>query len=155
MNAAQDSPQDTGARVRQLRKMAGHSQQQMADAIGCSWSLVSKIEIGTKQLSGALVQRMASLYGVSPDWIAAGQGAAPTRATVRTVYAVPSSEPMILRDRTPAWHLPEGWKGVMDEAMDAKAAAFEAGVNDFGLPVKDAFQPVLSEFERRLKEKEK
>jgi transcriptional regulator with XRE-family HTH domain len=152
MNAPEKGQEDAGARVRLVRKLAAHSQQQMADALSCSWSTISKVETGVKPASEQLMKNIAHSYGVAADWLAAGTGPAPTRATIKTVYPTPETRAMVLREGRES-KLPADWKDRLNGALDTKGSVFEAGVNEFGLPVKDAFRPVLSEFERRLKEK--
>jgi transcriptional regulator with XRE-family HTH domain len=54
-----------GERVRQLRRDAGVSQEDFADACGFARSYMSRIERGTSNLSLDGVQRLAAAFGIS------------------------------------------------------------------------------------------
>jgi transcriptional regulator with XRE-family HTH domain len=52
-------------RVNQLRRERGLTQQQLADAVGCSKMQVSGIERGKREFSYSMMQRFAAALGVS------------------------------------------------------------------------------------------
>lgn len=54
-----------GERVRQLRREAGLSQEDFADACGFARSYMSRIERGTSNLSLDGIERLAVAFGVT------------------------------------------------------------------------------------------
>ena len=53
-------------RLRQIRKAAGLTQQQLADQVGIGKSYVSEIESGRKQINGKLLDAFSRALGCSP-----------------------------------------------------------------------------------------
>ena len=66
---------DTATRLRQLRNLRAIKQEELAAAVGCDRSMISKIEKG-KDPGRALLVRLAEFYGVSVDWLIHGNGTA-------------------------------------------------------------------------------
>lgn len=56
-----------GARVRQLRRDQGISQEDFADACGFARSYMSRIERGTANLSLDAVERLANAFGLTAE----------------------------------------------------------------------------------------
>lgn len=59
--------QTLGARVRQLRRDQGISQEDFADACGFARSYMSRIERGTANLSLDAVERLANAFGLTAE----------------------------------------------------------------------------------------
>jgi transcriptional regulator with XRE-family HTH domain len=57
-------PNWLGARLRELREQAGLTQQQVADAVGCTWEAVSRWERGTREPGWSQVLALAGALGV-------------------------------------------------------------------------------------------
>ena len=68
--------ENVGARVRHVRKQAGMTQIQFCLAIGYSKMQVSFVELGRATPSNAFLQKVASTFNVSYDWLLTGQGKA-------------------------------------------------------------------------------
>lgn len=63
-------PADFGEREKQLRKMHGLNQQEVADRIGTSMSTISRLENGvSNSIEIGLISRLADLYQVSTDFL--------------------------------------------------------------------------------------
>ena len=56
-----------GGNIRTLRENAGYTQSNIAAFMGVDQSLVSKIEKGERALSTDMIEKLASLYGVSVE----------------------------------------------------------------------------------------
>lgn len=56
-----------GARVRQLRRDAGVSQEDFADGCGFARSYMSRIECGTANLSLDAIERLANAFGITVE----------------------------------------------------------------------------------------
>jgi transcriptional regulator with XRE-family HTH domain len=56
-----------GARVRQLRRDAGVSQEDFADSCGFARSYMSRIERGTANLSLDAIERLSSAFGITVE----------------------------------------------------------------------------------------
>lgn len=56
-----------GARVRQLRRNAGVSQEDFADSCGFARSYMSRVERGTANLSLDAVERLAAAFGITVE----------------------------------------------------------------------------------------
>jgi transcriptional regulator with XRE-family HTH domain len=56
-----------GARVRQLRRDAGVSQEDFADSCGFARSYMSRIERGTANLSLDAIERLATAFGITVE----------------------------------------------------------------------------------------
>lgn len=66
-----ESPSAAGGRaerpdVRALRAQLGVSQKEMAEALGCAESTLSKIENGERNPGRLIGERFRKLYGVDP-----------------------------------------------------------------------------------------
>ncbi|WP_445425198.1 XRE family transcriptional regulator [Alishewanella sp. HL-SH06] len=61
-----------GKRVREARKQAGFSQQDLADKIGVKQPTLSELERGISSSSTHLIT-IAKVLGVSPDWLQTGK----------------------------------------------------------------------------------
>lgn len=105
-------------RLRQFRKSAGLSQEQLAEALDISRQAVSKWESGTTSPDIHNIVQLGKLYGVSTDSILLGESPAlkNTDAVPETAYAVqentdtalgtdvthPQEEKLPVRDKFPA-----------------------------------------------------
>jgi len=69
-----DMPPDTATRLRQLRIEKKATQDDVAAAVNVDRSMISKMEKG-KPGGREVVIRLADYYGVSLDWLLAGDGA--------------------------------------------------------------------------------
>lgn len=58
-----------GGNLRQLREGAGYNQQNIADFLGVDQSLISKFEKGERSISTDILDKLASLFGVSTSAI--------------------------------------------------------------------------------------
>lgn len=67
-------------RLRQARKAAGLTQEQLAERAGIKQASVSEIERGLTRTSGYLV-KFAQICGVDPVWLAEGTGASGSTGT--------------------------------------------------------------------------
>lgn len=56
-----------GTRLRALRSEAGYTQDEVADVLGMTQSMVLQIERGTKQLSLLNASKLAKLFGCTID----------------------------------------------------------------------------------------
>jgi transcriptional regulator with XRE-family HTH domain len=55
---------DTGATIRKLRKQRGLTQQQLADAVGCTDAAIRNYERNARTLKGDTLSKMAQALGV-------------------------------------------------------------------------------------------
>lgn len=60
---------DFGARLKELRKQAGLTQQQLASQIGVSKSVVSFYELRERTPSPEVLVKLASVFHVSADYL--------------------------------------------------------------------------------------
>ena len=64
-----------GDRIRQARKAAGLTQQQVADTVGVTKSSVAQWESGqTKNLRGENLVKASKVLGTNPEWLISGHG---------------------------------------------------------------------------------
>ena len=63
----------SGDRIRQLRKMSGYTQEQLAQALSIDRSYYSRIESGKGGCSVDLFVRLSELFGVSLDYLILGK----------------------------------------------------------------------------------
>lgn len=78
--------QAPGARLRQVRRDAGLSAEDLARFAGCSPSAIRNQENGTNGIPAAMARKYAERLGVAPEWILFGTGdMAPSRAAVMTL----------------------------------------------------------------------
>ena len=66
-------PKGIGARIKNLRKERGLTQQTLADELGVTLNYISKIEPGMKVPSIDVLVVMAEYFGVSLDHIVLGK----------------------------------------------------------------------------------
>lgn len=62
----------SGKRLKKLRKQAGKTQEQIAEAVGLEPGTISRIERGVKGLSIDSLLVLSEVYGVSTDYILKG-----------------------------------------------------------------------------------
>jgi transcriptional regulator with XRE-family HTH domain len=62
-------PEDVGSRIRQVRKLRGLTQQQLAAGTHFSLSLIKKVEAGTVPASPALVAEVARVLTIRPAYL--------------------------------------------------------------------------------------
>lgn len=63
-----------GSRLREARKKAGLTQQQLADAVGVDRKSIGNYETGATQPTSANVQRLADAVNVSLQWVTSTSG---------------------------------------------------------------------------------
>lgn len=56
-----------GVRIKQIRRMKGASQKELADVLGCSEAQISHIENGNRKISMDMVERLADFFKISYD----------------------------------------------------------------------------------------
>lgn len=82
------SPNDVdrlvGSRVRMQRMIIGISQEKLGEALGLTFQQVQKYEKGTNRISASRLQKIASVLGVSIDFLYGDSGSA---ASPRTGFA--------------------------------------------------------------------
>lgn len=101
-----------------LRQAIGLGQQQLAARLGVSPSVIQKIELGERALTGAMAQRIADHVGVDVEWLLAGDYTQPPPAI---------SEGVMTRekyDRHRAW---VEHPAPLTDAQWARFQAFTAG----------------------------
>ena len=62
----------SGKRLKELRKQAGKTQEQEAEAVGLELGTISRIERGAKGMSIDSLLMFSEIYGVSTDYILKG-----------------------------------------------------------------------------------
>lgn len=62
----------SGKRLKELRKQAGKTQEQIAEAVGLESGTISRIERGAKGMSIDSLLMFSEIYGVSTDYIMKG-----------------------------------------------------------------------------------
>jgi transcriptional regulator with XRE-family HTH domain len=87
-------------RLRKLRKLHGHSYTSLAEAAGVSRTAVRNIEEARSVPGVDLVESLARALGVSPSWLAYGEGPEPDLSAVIPAEA-PEEEAKPRRRRTP------------------------------------------------------
>ena len=69
-----DNPDaDVGARLRDLRLLAGLSQRELGRRTGLSNSFLSEVENGRRGLGAASLLRLCRVLGASMDWVMTGE----------------------------------------------------------------------------------
>jgi transcriptional regulator with XRE-family HTH domain len=63
---------ETGNRIKQLRKMLGLTQKEIGDTLSCSPSLIGGIERGERLLNRRLSLLLTRAFSVNPDWLNSG-----------------------------------------------------------------------------------
>lgn len=62
-------PKESGQRIRDLRKLAGLTQEQLAETVNISTSALGKIERGLQGISLDLLIELSDFFSVSLDYI--------------------------------------------------------------------------------------
>lgn len=110
-----------GARMREAREAIGLSQSMVAEKLGISQGTLSELERTAKGTSHIVA--FASLYDVSPEWLATGEGLMSTKVTSMGKWTKWPFE-LISRER---WErLTERQKGAVEDAALAKLNEIEA-----------------------------
>ena len=68
-----------GKRLKELRKHYHYTQRDVADLLDISQSQYAKIESGERNLKLTKLDKLCSLYMVTPEYVLYGEGEAPTR----------------------------------------------------------------------------
>lgn len=71
-----DIDRHVGSRVRMRRMMLGMSQEKLGGALGLTFQQVQKYEKGTNRISASRLQHIASILGVSIDFLYEGSATA-------------------------------------------------------------------------------
>ena len=61
-------------RLRILRKRLGMSQEAIGEKLGVTKTAVSKMELGTYQITDTMVKLLCSKFNVNEDWLRTGSG---------------------------------------------------------------------------------
>ena len=79
----------SGKRLKELRKQAGKTQEQVAEAVGLEPGTISRIERGAKGMSIDSLLMFSEIYGVSMDFILKGdKTGAPSDALLEELRAL-------------------------------------------------------------------
>lgn len=100
-------------RLKELRKAAGLSQQELADALSVHQTLISQIEREVVVPSGQLMVELADYFGVSTDYLLGRDevDAAPKSFFVPVLGRVAAGLPLFVAEDIIDWEeLPEAWK---------------------------------------------
>ena len=65
---------DVKDRIRAIRKAAGLTQQEMADKLGISQSVIGNYESGRRQPVDAAVAHICATFGINVEWLHTGTG---------------------------------------------------------------------------------
>lgn len=87
-------------RLKFARKLRGLNQVQLAGKAGVATGTVGNIEAGTRGIQGSAL-KLAKALAVDPNWLADGEGEAPTPAKAAPTPK-PSSAPMAQAETTSA-----------------------------------------------------
>lgn len=60
--------QRLGSEIREVRKARGLTLQDLSDAVSCSTAYLSRIELGSANVSAELLQEISNALAVDPDW---------------------------------------------------------------------------------------
>ena len=66
-------PKESGQRIQELRRKHGITQEELAEKLNISYSMMAKIEIGYKGFSIDLLIELAVFFEVSMEYIVLGQ----------------------------------------------------------------------------------
>jgi len=94
--------QTVNDRVRQLRIAAGKSQAEFANDVDVSHSLLSKIEVGAKDINPKLIDKISTVYKIEPaNWLIDGKGELKFTRPSSTVKFDPATDTLYkeLRER--------------------------------------------------------
>lgn len=61
-------------RLRMLRKRLGMSQESIGEKLGVTKTAVSKMELGTYQITDTMIKLICSKFNVNEDWLRTGSG---------------------------------------------------------------------------------
>ena len=79
----------SGKRLKELRKQAGKTQEQVAEAVRLQPGTISRIERGVKEMSIDSLLMFSEIYGVSTDFILKGdKTGAPSDALLEELRAL-------------------------------------------------------------------
>ncbi|MGH3589257.1 MAG: helix-turn-helix domain-containing protein [Pseudonocardia sp.] len=129
----EDTPEAVGPRVARARKLRGLTQQQLADRIPCSKSLIAQVERGHKPASTALIAGAARALRVEPGALT-GQPYHDARREDTMHAAIPD-----LRRSLLAWDLPD------EDIRPRPASALRADVKRASKLGRDAYYGRLGE----------
>jgi transcriptional regulator with XRE-family HTH domain len=105
-------------RLKLARKHADLSQEELADAIGVTQGLISKIERGDQEES-AYVVKMARICGVRPEWLDDGSGEMTDGLYVESEKI---KKAVLLMQELPEYALDEAIKGLDSVSKLSKMA---------------------------------
>ena len=63
----------TAERLKNLRKKAGYTQEEVADLLNVDRRTITNIELGNKGCSVDMLMRFSELYGVTTDYLLKGE----------------------------------------------------------------------------------
>ena len=61
-------------RLRQLRKFCGLNQEEMGKRLGVTKTAISKMELGTYQITDTMVRLICSVFNINEEWLRSGIG---------------------------------------------------------------------------------
>ena len=90
------STQNTGERLREIRRKSGKTGQETAELLGISYSHYSKAEAGFRELGRPALRLFSSAFGVDEEWLDSGkveEGVLPVVREKQERYLPPSGKP--------------------------------------------------------------
>lgn len=151
-------PNETGARLRWLRRRAGMTQEEMAQHLALSTSHYSKVEIGAKNASPAVIRLAATRFAASERWLMTGDGE-PFSGQVQTGS-------MTLRDERPVYGMsskmgtggvlgdggggqpPAGWIDRARQILGEERNELEYSCRALGIPVSEVMRRIGERIEQ-------
>ncbi len=77
-----DGMQQLGKRIEKYRKQSGIMQDQMAELLGITQSMYSRIERGDARVHGELMIHFVKIFGISADELLGVKSSKPTEGTI-------------------------------------------------------------------------
>ena len=85
-NPQETDAQRLGSEIREVRKARGMTLNDLSSALSCSTAYLSRIELGSANVSDKLLEEISTALNVDPDWffpVQAGEGPLERRHVVR------------------------------------------------------------------------
>jgi transcriptional regulator with XRE-family HTH domain len=61
-------------RLKYLRKMLGYNQEDLGNKLGVTKTAISKMELGTYQITDSMVKLICTTFFINEDWLRTGNG---------------------------------------------------------------------------------